>query len=117
MYKSVSWEVIESSEIKSSTSVGKITLTPSGHNSTAWARVKAVFTNHYGKTTEREIWVAIADSICTGLTVTPQTLDLLGTSAPYQLNYSTTGSEDGYITRFTLLPTTRKLPQFRQTVL
>lgn len=96
MYKSVSWEVIESSEIKSSTSVGKITLTPSGHNSTAWARVKAVFTNHYGKTTEREIWVAIADSICTGLTVTPQTLDLLGTSAPYQLNYSTTGSADGY---------------------
>ena len=36
------------------------------------------------------------DSICTGLTVTPQTLDLLGTSAPYQLNYSTTGSADGY---------------------
>ena len=96
MYKNISWEIIESSEIQSSTSVGKITLTPSGHNSTAWARVKAIFTDYYGKTAEREIWVVMADSVCTGLTVTPQTLELLGTSKPSQLNYSTTGSADGY---------------------
>ena len=96
MYKNISWEIIESSEIQSSTSVGKITLTPSGHNSTAWARVKAIFTDYYGKTAEREIWVVMADSVCTGLTVTPQTLELLGTSKPSKLNYSTTGSADGY---------------------
>ncbi len=96
MYKTVSWEVVESSAMESKTSSGKITLTPNGHNATSWARVKAIFTDHYGKTTEREIWVAMGESICSGLTVSPQTLDLLGTSDPYQLNYSTTGSGSGY---------------------
>lgn len=96
MYKSISWEVLEQSEMGAKSSIGKITLTPSGHDSTAWARVKVVFTDHYGKTTEREVWVAMADTVCNGLTVTPQTLDLLGTSDPYQLNYTTTGTGTGY---------------------
>lgn len=96
MYKFVNWEVIEKSNMNSEASGGTIKLTPSGQTSVSWARVKAVYTDDYGKTTEREIWVSMADVVCTELTVSPLELNLKGTAEPYQLNYTTKGTGVGY---------------------
>lgn len=99
MFKTVRWEVLETSNMNvSSNALAKITLTPSesARNGNASARVKAVYTDHYGRTTEREIWVSMSDTVCTGLTVEETDLTMAGTADPYQLTYSTTGNAAGY---------------------
>ena len=102
MFKTVNWEVLETSNMNvSSNALAKITLTPSesARSGNASARVKAIYTDHYGRTTEREIWVSMSDTVCTGITVEETDLNMAGTADPYQLTYSTTGNASGYNNR------------------
>lgn len=98
MYSSVTWEVVENHNMQYKVQGNSLTIAPNkdARSSTAYARVKAVYTNHYGKTTERAVWVVMSDTTCTGLTVDESELNILGSSDPVQLHWSTTG-QSGYI--------------------
>ena len=97
MYKTVTWEIIENQNMNTAGEASHgFKLTPAKRSEGTWARVKVVYTDHYGKTASREVWVTMSDTVCTGITVTPESYTLLGSDDPYQLNVSTTGSGDGY---------------------
>ncbi|WP_297129689.1 Ig-like domain-containing protein [uncultured Eubacterium sp.] len=97
MYKSFSWMIDKVSGMNTESAGETLTLKPDSMSSNAWAKVRAVYTDHYGKTTEREIWITMADVVCTELNVSPLELNLKGTSEPYQLNFTTKGTGTGYI--------------------
>lgn len=111
MYKSVTWEILERSHMDSKLSSGTFTLTPSSATTAvAWARVKAVFTNDYGKTTEREIWITMGDVVCTGLSVQPESLlELKGTSEPQKITATTTGTGTGYLNKIVFSSTNEEV--------
>lgn len=99
MFKSVNWEIIENNNMMvSSNALAKLTLHPmdDARNGNASCRAKVIYTDHYGKTTEREIWISMGDAVCTGLSVSETYLSRKCTAGPYQITYSTTGSAAGY---------------------
>ncbi|WP_294903882.1 Ig-like domain-containing protein [uncultured Eubacterium sp.] len=98
MYSSVAWQVVENNNMQYKTEGNYITIAPNktARDSTAYAKIKVVYTDHYGKTTERAVWVIMSDNTCTGLTVDESELNILGSSDPVQLHWSTTG-QSGYL--------------------
>lgn len=98
MYGSVKWEVVENNNMQYKTEGNYIIIAPNknARTSTAYAKLKVVYSDHYGKPTERSIWVVMSDTTCTGITVEESELNILGSSDPVQLHWSTTG-ESGYV--------------------
>lgn len=92
MYKSVSWSVIDSKSMDSSTSGDKITLTPKERSSGAWAKLNVTLTDKYDRTVSRNIAVVMSDDTCTGFDISESSKILLATASPYQLSYSLSGS-------------------------
>lgn len=97
MYKEVKWEIKDSDNMNcESTGVqGEYKFTTVS-NSKGYAHAAVVYTDYYGRTTQREVYVVIADNTCSALTVDETELNLKGTSSPVQLHYSTTGTGTYY---------------------
>ena len=96
MYKSVTWEIKDSDNmVCQSTGVqGEYKFTPS-KNSRAYAHAVVVYTDHYDRRTQRDIYVVISDDTCTSLTVEESELNIKG-AVSQQIHYSTAGSGDYY---------------------
>lgn len=88
MYKNINWEVLQSWNISYSTSLSKITFTPSQRTQGAWAKVRVNYVSHYDVVTSRIFYIAFSDNPTTSLTVEETNLTLKGSADPYQLNYS-----------------------------
>ncbi|WP_308567626.1 Ig-like domain-containing protein [uncultured Eubacterium sp.] len=98
MFEKVEWKVTENNNMQYKALGDKLIIAPNSkaRTSTAYAKATAVYTDHYGKTTERAIWVTMSDTTCTGLTVEESELNILGSADPVQLHWSTTG-QTGYL--------------------
>lgn len=100
MFESYRWEVIDYKNMVFASALTKLTMHPSEsvrNGGQSWAKVKMIYTNHYGKETSREVWVVMGDQTCTGLTVSQSYIRMKGSDDPVQLNYGTTGTGDGYV--------------------
>lgn len=95
MFRAVKWEVVENNNmVVVSNSLAKLTIHPSDNarSANASALVRAIYTDHYGKDTTRDIWVTMSDTVCTGISVTESALYMKGSDDPRQLHWSTNGA-------------------------
>lgn len=94
-YKSMSWSVVASSNLKSSspTDEKEIRLSPD-ENAKGWAKLKITATDNYGRDFSKYVWVVMADNQATSLTVKPKTLTLFATAPTTGLQYQFGGSPD-----------------------
>lgn len=95
MFRAVKWEVVQNNNmVVVSNSLAKLTIHPSDNarSANASALVRAIYTDHYGKDTTRDIWVTMSDTVCTGLSVTESALYMKGSDDPRQLHWSTLGA-------------------------
>lgn len=97
MYASVSWSVIESKDMDTTTGGSTITLTPKERNSGAWAKLNVVITDQYGRTVSRNVTVTMSDNVCTGFAITESSANVLATAAEYPIAYNLSGGEFGDI--------------------
>lgn len=94
MFRSVKWEVVENNNmVVKENSLAKITIHPSDsvRNGNASALVRAVYTDHYGNDTTRDIWVTMSDVVCTGVTISESALYMKGSDEPTQIHWGTSG--------------------------
>jgi uncharacterized protein YjdB len=94
MYKSIAWNVDQTTNMSSSFNANSVTLTPSEKDSGAWAKITATITDHYGRTTTRTIYVTMSDNVATGFDISESNITLKPTSDPYTVNYTLSGSPE-----------------------
>ena len=94
-YKSLSWSVISTSNIKTSTqNSGKtLRLTPD-ENAKGWAKIKVSAYDDYDREHSRTIWVVMADNVATSFRIKAATLTLFATAQATALQYQFEGSPD-----------------------
>lgn len=95
MYKSIEWKVLQSEKMKAEPNGSQITLTPSGSSSEAgWAQVSYIVTDHYGLTVSRTVFVSMADKTCTGISISPNEMNMYATDSPYTAHATLSGNPD-----------------------
>lgn len=94
MFKSISWNVDSTSNMKSSVSNTALTLTPTKNNDGGWAVVTAVVTDNYDRQITRTIIVTMSDKVCKGISVSPTSIILNANQKEYQLSSSVSGSPE-----------------------
>ena len=94
-YKSLSWSVISTSNIKTSSPSDnrEIRLTPDD-NAKGWAKIKIAAVDNYDRETSRIVYIVLADNVATGLTVKPSTKTMFATSSTTALQYQFSGGPD-----------------------
>ena len=88
MYKTFSWNVLDSYQMTSSISDQTITLTPKKAKEGAWAKVKITYTDEYDRTFEKTVNVTMSDKVATGFDITESALTFNATSPETQLAYT-----------------------------
>lgn len=94
MYKSVSWSVLDSSNVDAELSDSSVKLTPTKNKTGAWARVKAIYTDEYNRVCERTISVVLSDNIATGFDIVDSETSCYATDSAIQLEYTISGSPE-----------------------
>lgn len=94
MYKAVTWNVDEATNMNTSVSDKTITLTPTKNNNGGFAKLTVNIVDHFDRTYTRTIYVVMADKISGAIGLTETSLDMLATDAPHQLVYYTSGSSE-----------------------
>ena len=94
MYKSLVWTVDDSYKINTNISDSTITLTPKDKDNGAWAKVTATATDYFGRVTARTAYVVLSDNVCTGMTVSTESVTLNATDSPYQISPALSGSPE-----------------------
>ena len=94
MYKTFSWNVLDSYQMTSSISDQTITLTPKKAKEGAWAKVKITYTDEYDRTFEKTVNVTMSDKVATGFDITESALTFNATSPETQLAYTLSGSPE-----------------------
>ena len=94
MYKSIVWNVDSSQDMKTSVSNNAISLTPKQRSSGAWAILTATITDHYDRTVQKTVYVAMSDNVCTGFDITDETKRIYVTAEPTKINYTVSGSPE-----------------------
>ena len=94
-YKSISWSVVNSNNLKNSTPSGNntIRLQPD-ENAKGYVKLKLTAKDNYDRETTKYVYVVMADNVATGLTVKPSTLTLFATAPVTGLQYQFTGGPD-----------------------
>ena len=94
-YKSLSWSVINSNNLKNSKPSGdaSIRLQPDD-NAKGYAKIKITAVDNYDREISRIVYVVLADNVATGLTVKPKTLTLFATATTTGLQYQFSGGPD-----------------------
>lgn len=94
MYKSLVWTVDDSYKINTKISDSTITLTPKDKDNGAWAKVTATATDYFGRVTARTAYIVLSDNVCTGMTVSTESVTLNATDSPYQISPTLSGSPE-----------------------
>lgn len=91
-YKSLSWTVDSTSDMKSKIEGTKLTLTPSDRTKAGGAKVTITAVDDYGRTFSRTINVVMADKTVNGITISDTELTKYATDSNYTVTASTTSS-------------------------
>ncbi|MBR3148768.1 MAG: Ig-like domain-containing protein [Eubacterium sp.] len=96
-YKTLAWSVDSTTNMKSSISGARITLTPTEKSKAGVAKVTATATDDYGRTYSRTINVVLADKTASNITISDTSLTRYATDSNYTVTAtatSTSGTPD-----------------------
>lgn len=92
MYKTIAWKVDENYQMDINNNGTTLTVQPS-KNDGAYAIVSVTVTDHFDKTTTRQIYVTMADNVLTGFSINNQTsITAYATADAHTIDYSLGGS-------------------------
>lgn len=94
MYKSMEWTVDETDNMDTVLNGESIKLTPKKRDSAGYAKVTITTTDYFGIKSSRTVRVVLADTICTGFSISETSVTMLATDEAYQLNYTVLGEPD-----------------------
>lgn len=95
MYKSISWTVDESKDMKASDVTDtSITLTPTERNSGGWAKITISAVDHYDRITSRTVYVTMSDKTATGIDIANSEMTLSGNDSNVTIAYTVQGSPE-----------------------
>ena len=96
MYQSISWETVKSNNMTvNAANDGTVTVNPTRVISSAgnaFAELRIIYTDGYGRQTTRDICVLIGDAYVTGISIDTPDYAAKGTDEPVQLQYTLTSS-------------------------
>ncbi len=96
-YKTMSWNVDSTTDMKSEISGNQVKLTPTDRNKAGRAKVTVTVTDDYGRTYSRTVNVVMADKTVNGITVSDTALTRYATDSDYTVTAnatSTSGAPD-----------------------
>lgn len=94
MYKSITWNVDETTRMDTDVDGATIKLTPTKKSDGGFAKLTITTVDHFDRTCSRTVYIVMADKIAGGIWFNEESITLSGSSTGQQITYYTSGSSE-----------------------